>query len=309
MEHWAYQRQQAQIRQKEMLENKRKEWALAQGLDLDDPNAVPVIKLGDASIASPFTSKFGSTMAVAHIARLGRCTLVTTLQMYKILALNCLISAYSMSVLYSDGVKFGDKQMMVTGVVIALCFLFISRSKPLEKLSPERPETRVFSVYMMLSILGQFGIHLYFLISAVNVVFGYDPELAGKKVSEEELEADFKPTLMNSVVFLITTIQEVCTFANNYRGPPWMTGLRENKPLAYGLTALGVVIFTCASEAIPDFNEFLEIVPMPTPEFRNEVLKIMISDVLLVWGLERVLLFIFKDRPHRRMKKRKAKKQ
>ena len=49
--------------------------------------------------------------------------------MYKILALNCLISAYAMSVQYLDGIKYGDYQVTITGMLMSVCFLCISRAK------------------------------------------------------------------------------------------------------------------------------------------------------------------------------------
>jgi cation-transporting ATPase 13A1 len=54
--------------------------------------------------------------------------------MYKILSLNSLISAYTMSALYLDGVKMGDYQATAMGMGVSFLFIFLSFTQPLKKL-------------------------------------------------------------------------------------------------------------------------------------------------------------------------------
>ena len=88
--------------------------------------------------------------------------------MYKILALNCLITAYSLSVQYLDGIKFGDYQITITGILMSVCFLCISRAKVRPSPNTRRGTIAEFSLAGREVITRKAaGEHLQFLRAAV----------------------------------------------------------------------------------------------------------------------------------------------
>jgi len=244
------------------------------------------VKLGDASIAAPITVKSASIAAVAHIIRQGRCTLVTTRQMFSILALNCLVHAYGLSILYLDGIKSGDTQATITGFLIATCFLYITYSKPLDELSAKKPLSGLFTPYLFFSIIGQFIVHLGALMYVVNEAASYD------KGPKPKPGAVFVPNLANSGVFIITTSMQLSTFATNYVGNPYMESLTENKSLFRCLVGCAIVAFIAAAELVPPFNSFIQLVPFPAG-YKLKLLLVMILDYIMAHGVERLSRKLF----------------
>ncbi|KAG0348881.1 hypothetical protein BG004_003832 [Podila humilis] len=252
---------------------------LANMLEDMDEEAPPTIKLGDASAAAPFTSKLSTPMSIVEIIRLGRSTLVATMQMYKILALNCLITAYSLSVLYLDGIKTGDFQATITGMLLAVCFMCISKATPLDKLSKERPQPNIFNFYIILSVLGQFAVHIFSLIYITREAKVYETD------RDIDLERTFEPGLLNSAIYLISLSMQVSTFAINYKGHPFRESLKENTYLYRGLLAVGGVAVAGATEFMPEFNEWLQLVPFPA-DFKTKLIGIMFFDYFVAWAIE-----------------------
>ncbi|KAJ2375736.1 putative cation-transporting ATPase 1 [Coemansia sp. RSA 2607] len=271
--------------QHEVLHSKMTEWMMQMDTMEDD---VPVLKFGDASVAAPFTSKLGSISAICNIIRQGRSTLVATTQMYKILGLTCLISAYSLSVLYLEGIKFGDWQATIMGALMSVCFLCISKSSPLEKLSKERPQPNILSVYMLLTVLGQFAVHVLALIYLALEVRKYEPS------GEVDVEKKFEPSLLNTAMYLIQLSQQVSTFVINYQGHPFREALKDNKILYRGIVGVAAIAVVCATEVAPDFNEYLKLVPMPG-SFRDILCLVMAADFALAFAVEKVCLYLFAD--------------
>lgn len=283
---------------------------MLEGMDDDEP---PTIKLGDASVAAPFTSKLANVIAIPNIIRQGRCTLVSTIQMYKILALNCLISAYSLSVLYLDGIKFGDGQMTISGMLMSVCFLSLSRAKvssissgkfiyretndflqPVEQLSKERPQPNIFNTYIIGSVLTQFAIHIVTLIYISHHAQLLSPKDTSFNPDAEGEKAEFQPSLLNSAIYLLQLIQQISTFAVNYQGRPFRESIRENRGMYWGIVLVAGVAFSCATEFIPEINEKMRLVPFVW-DFKVKLISVMVIDFMGCWIVEKTLKAWFSD--------------
>ena len=219
----------------------------------------PLVQPGDASMAAPFTAKEPSIRPCLDILRQGRCTLVTTMQMFKILGLLSLSTAYSLSVLYLDGIKLGDMQATLAGVLTAGMFFFISNGGPLETISRERPHPRIFSWYMFTSLMGQFAIHMSFLMHMQQTAhFIMAPE------DRQEPGGEFKPNLVNTVCFLTNFAIQTMTFAVNYVGKPWTTSLSDNTMFALSVRwSVGMYVLL-SLDLIGGLNDWFSLVALPT---------------------------------------------
>jgi cation-transporting ATPase 13A1 len=283
-------------------------WMAADMGGQDDVNGVPAVKLGDASVAAPFTSKLPSIRSCVDIVRQGRCTLVSTVQNQQIMSLNAMITAYSLSALAIDGVRFGEVQMIATSLLLSVAGIAFTYARPVDQLAPTQPIGSIFHPAMALSTIGQLVIHLSMMVLAIQltraaqtgnevVAAPYEPEWL--KIYLETVSSGtpvakkFKPALLNTVVFLVETAQQVAVMAVNYKGRPFMLASTENAPMLISLTLCGVGLFTAASEHYPLFNGTLRLVQLPNDEFRYRLLAILSVSVFGAFLWDRLIVAIF----------------
>jgi Cation transport ATPase len=201
--------------------------------------------------------------------------------------LNCLISAYSLSVLYLAGIKFGDAQATVSGILLSVCFLSISRGKPIQKLSKERPQDGIFNTYIMGSILGQFAVHIITLIYITREIYILEP-----REPQVDLEKEFSPSLLNTGMFLLQLAQQVSTFAVNYQGLPFRESIKDNKGMYYGLLGVAALALIGSTELMPELNEAMTFVPMDYV-FKIKLTSCILLDLGVTWMIETTLKHFF----------------
>jgi cation-transporting ATPase 13A1 len=171
------------------------------------------VELGDASVAAPFTSRAVSIKCCKDVIQQGRCTLVTMLQIYKILGINCLVNALVLSKLFLHGVKQGDRQLTILGIVVAALFFLVTRAQPLSTLSPVRPPASVLCLQALVSISGQFLIHLVAILVATEAAMSFSDPFDPSMIPD----GPFNPNVLNSCTFLLTCLAtSTCESLNSF---------------------------------------------------------------------------------------------
>jgi len=251
---------------------------------------MPSYKPGDASIAAPFTSKHSNSIkCVSILLKQGVCTLVTTFQTYRILSMSCLISAYSMSALHMQKTKFSETQSTIMGILGAVNYYFYSNTKPLKILSKIRPPNTIFEPYFIFSVVGQVGLQLYYMnliVHGIALKYSFAEEIL--MIDDEE----FKPTFINTVVFLYQLIGQTCIFLFNYGGRPFMESLTDNKKYLKVLFVTLIGTFLLAANISDDLSYSFDLSFKVTDQQAiTDLLKYLGQMVVLQYVYEKTLKF------------------
>ncbi|KAL0391171.1 UNVERIFIED_CONTAM: putative manganese-transporting ATPase PDR2 [Sesamum calycinum] len=144
----------------------------------------------------------------------------------------------------------------------------------------------ISSAYVFLSLLGQFAIHIFFLITSVNE--------AGKYMPDEciEPDSDFHPNLVNTVSYMVGMMLQVATFAVNYMGHPFNQSISQNRPFLYSLLDAVVFFTVITSDLFRDLNDWLKLVPLPR-ELRNKLMIWAFLTFIVCYTWERLLRWAF----------------
>lgn len=264
------------------------------------------VSLGNASVASPFTARKTSIRCCKDILQQGRCTLVTMIQIYKILGVNCLVTALVLTKLHQVGVKQGDRQMTAQGIVIAGLFLFVTRGKPISRLSKQKPPSSILCLSTLVSMVAQFAVHFATIMAVTHMseIYAdpYDP-------SSSVPDGPFVPNTLNTSTFLVTMLTMINTFVVNYTGRPFVENLNENTLLFRSIVFCYCALFICAMDIFPPLNDLLQLSALPSDKvpvfsehkghffipiaetygFRTLLSALMVADTACVVSLESLI--------------------
>lgn len=243
------------------------------------------ISQAEASIAAPFTSMDNNIGCVLDIIREGRAALVTSFNCFKYIALYSLIQFCTITILYNLQTTLGDFQFLFIDLFLILPMaIFMGRSEPAIKIFPKRPTASLLSKKVLVSLIGQIMIEIFFQIFIFLEIQTREWFVPRKQPSRLDDVLCFE----NTALFLFTIFQYISIALVFSVGPPYRKPMVQNSwytTTALILTLLSIYFTLMPHEAVLKSLE-LKVIPL---DYRLFILAIALCNYFVCWVAERRL--------------------
>lgn len=178
----------------------------------------------EASVAAPFTSQVFDISCVLDVIKEGRACLVTSFSCFQYMSLYSAIQFITITVLYSRGSNLGDFQFLYIDLLLIVPIaIFMSWSKPYDKIVKKRPSANLVSPKILIPLLASIVVVLLFQIIPWIIVQGEEwymkPIVGGDDVVESS---------DNTILFFISNFQYILTAVILSVGPPYREPMSRN---------------------------------------------------------------------------------
>ncbi|KEP60060.1 UNVERIFIED_CONTAM: cation-transporting ATPase, putative [Hammondia hammondi] len=220
----------------------------------------PLGRPSGASLASAFSAV--SLWATVQLLREGRCMIMNSFSTFKFIACYSVLQLTSVLLLYAQAGNLTDSQYMWIDLITILPLsIAVARTNAADVLSHLTPPRSLVSAPVLVSLLGQITLHVFFQIFVLFhlrqqpfFVPFVPPDAGDRKDSLSGME--------NTVVFLISSMQYVfCCAAFTSSGFPWRKAIWTNHLCFLGMALLVILpslllLFTPADIPSPSSHCF-----------------------------------------------------
>jgi len=251
------------------------------------------IKLGDASLAAPFTAKQPSVTCVLDIIRQGRASMgmVQRQAQYGIF--------YSLSSLLYRGMrafydlKWAGPHRMVLNFLSTLADQGVNQLLPLHEISPARLPSSILHPSSIFSVVGQAILHTAVAVLGFRIVSPFvapKSETQGEKASGSR---EFVPNAFSNVLFFTSLVEAASTEMVMIKGQPFSTGILDNQLLLFGLVGMAYIPFLCALELDSVIMRRLQLISIPCYTARLQLAALLVFQLLAPWVWDRLMVRAF----------------
>ena len=259
----------------------------------------------ESSIAAHFNSKIKDISCLIDLLKEGKCSLITSIQTFKFMMIYSLIQFFNVFFLTIFNSYFSDFQWLISDIFVIFPLEFlIARTSSYEKLTKDVPEISLVSFPIMISVILNIIIILFFQIFSIFLLKINDWYLNFCEVFEEKVFACYE----NNVLFLIGMIQYYFAAICFCVDKPYRKKMFSNKGL---ILYLSFSLFLCVYMILFPAGWIKKIVPISDFEdwkFNFVLIGVGIGNFCVEFVVERFFV-TFIERIYRKFKLNKMKNE